>query len=120
MKNKTVIIFAFLVLSTQCYSGMKSCLLANSKIDPKAPEICDDALSTPGMSVDDKSIIHVTYAAYLIAINKFNEANKSLDIAFNINPKMLENGKFRYNWLRTKGVLYFSKDRVHKSITLFY
>lgn len=61
----------------------------------------------------------MTHASYLIAVNKFTEAEHYLDIAFSSNPKMLENGIYRYNWLRTKGVLFFSKEDYIKSIPFF-
>jgi len=118
IKN-SLIASLFLTISLQCYGDKTACLSANSQIDPKAPEICQEALETPGLSADDKSKIYITHAAYLISNYKFNEANQTLDLAFNSNPKMLENGIYRYNWLRTKGKLYFSKEEFMKALPFF-
>ena len=119
IKRNNLLIFIFLVISGDCYSDIKTCIQANRQIDPQASEICKQALLIPGISADDKSIIYVTQAAYLIAISKFNDADLLLDTAFNTNPKMLENGTFRYNWLRTKGVLFFTKQDFVKALPFF-
>ena len=118
-KLNTTVVFILLFISCRCYSDIKSCLQANSQIDPQASEICQQTLLTPGISVDDKSKIYVTQAAYLIAISQFNDADLLLDTAFNTNPKMLENGTFRFNWLRIKGTLFFTKGDFVKALPFF-
>ncbi len=119
MLRNTLLILTTLMLSYTACADLESCLLANRQFNPQAPEICEKALRLPETTVDEKSMIYVTHASYLIALNKFSEAEHNLDVAFNSNPKMLENGTFRYNWLRIKGVFFFTKEDFIKAIPFF-
>lgn len=101
------------------FADIQSCLQANSQLADDAIEICAEALQTPGISADDQSKIYITQAAYLIKKNQFNQAENALELAFNINPKMLENGEYRYNWLQTKGKLFFTKEEFVNALPFF-
>lgn len=115
----SVYLVALLFFSGTLHADIQSCLQANAQLSEDAEIICSKALLSDAVSVDDKSIIYVTQAAYLIKKKRFNEAENVLGLAFNINPKMLENGRFRYNWLRTKGVLYFTQEAFVSALPFF-
>ena len=100
-------------------ADVNSCLMANRTIADNADEICTEALLASTTSVDEKSKIYITQAAYYMTKNEFIIANKLLDKAFNSNPKMLENGTYRYNWLRTKAKLYFAQEDYQKALPFF-
>jgi len=82
-------------------------------------QICETALQQKDASANDQSIIFITIAEYLISQNRLDQANQVLDDAFNANPKMLENGIFRYNWLRTKGNLYMVKQAYQDALPFY-
>ena len=95
------------------------CIEARFGASEQTLGICEAALQQENVSADDRSIIFITIAEYLISQNRLDQANEVLDEAFNSNPKMLENGIFRYNWLRTKGNLYMVKQAYQNALPFY-
>ena len=97
----------------------QQCIEARRDASPETLSICQSALQAADLSADGRSIILITMAEYLISQNRLDETDQILDEAFNSNPKMLENGIFRYNWLRTKGNLYMVRQAYQNALPFY-
>lgn len=111
-------IFLLMIGSFSFADSKKNCLNASRSSQNNTVTVCEKALMA-ATNIDEKSIILITKAEYLIRNNQFRAADSTLDLAFNSNPKMLENGVFRLNWMRTKGSLYINKEEF-KAALVYY
>ncbi len=115
---------AFLLLILLCCLHTKAnplddCMSASRQTNPLTLEICQQALAVENISKDDQSKVYISQANFLITNSQFIEANKTLDLALNKNPKILQNGRYRYNWLRAKGLLFFNKEEYMNALPYY-
>ncbi|WP_395377316.1 tetratricopeptide repeat protein [Marinicella sp. W31] len=115
-----ILLFTTIIISSIAFADdVKKCMEARRNTLENTLSICQSALQNTEISSDKKSIVLITMAEYLISQSRFDEAEKILDEAFNSNPKMLENGIFRYNWLRTKGNLHMVKQAYQDALPFY-
>ena len=114
---KILISFLIYLLSFNAVADNKKCLNAISQLDKNVENICRKVLNDSQVSKNDKTVVYISLASYYINKNQYKLANEQLDLAFKSNPIILENGIYRYNWLRSKGLLLYSKEDYENALT---
>lgn len=102
-------------------SGLNSCFSALNTDHANAHQVCQPFLNRPDeeISINNKTRIIIGFATFEIMKGQYLQAESLLDDIYQRNEYLHNDNIYRYNWLRTKAMVFFQQSMFAEALPVF-